>query len=123
MLRFACGWTRRDRVRSEDVRYENNVCNGMGTCDEAAGPPIRTVCTSKPKYANLKKCERLNHVSRYPVHPSSAAPHDTKFSKTYLNKDRKGGNLLDTWPTLLSSPSYYFIVDVTMDLRPFPVLE
>ncbi|PIC18942.1 hypothetical protein B9Z55_024657 [Caenorhabditis nigoni] len=40
-------------------------------------------------HTNLKKCERLNHVARYPVHPSSAAPHDTKFSKTYLNKDRK----------------------------------
>ena len=41
------------------------------------------------QHTNLKKCERLNHVPRYPVHPSSAAPHDTKFSKTYLNKDRK----------------------------------
>ncbi|CAJ0610236.1 unnamed protein product [Cylicocyclus nassatus] len=40
-------------------------------------------------HSNLKKCERLNHVSRYPVHPSSAAPHGTKFSKTYLNKERK----------------------------------
>ncbi|KIH69466.1 hypothetical protein ANCDUO_00188 [Ancylostoma duodenale] len=44
-------------------------------------------------HTNLKKCERLNHVSRYPVHPSSAAPHGTKFSKTYLNKERKVGIL------------------------------
>ncbi|TMS36464.1 hypothetical protein L596_003617 [Steinernema carpocapsae] len=41
------------------------------------------------KHTNLKKCDRLNHVSRFPVHPSSASPHDTKFSRSYLNKDKK----------------------------------
>lgn len=41
------------------------------------------------QHTNLKKCNRLNHVSRFPVHPSNAAPHDNKFSKAYLTKEQK----------------------------------
>uniref|UniRef100_A0A915HQ22 Uncharacterized protein n=1 Tax=Romanomermis culicivorax TaxID=13658 RepID=A0A915HQ22_ROMCU len=39
------------------------------------------------KHATLKKCDRLNHVNRLPVHP--AAHNQEKFRKTYLNKEKK----------------------------------
>ena len=42
------------------------------------------------QHTNLKKVDRLNHVNRLPVHPSSNQ-HDNKFPKTYLNKEKKVG--------------------------------
>ncbi|KAK6762135.1 hypothetical protein RB195_023015 [Necator americanus] len=41
------------------------------------------------KHRLLRKCEQLNHASRYLVPPSSATPYGTNFSRTYLNKERK----------------------------------